>query len=88
MSQLQRRVATPAKTGSQVGLALLDFAAQRAIFLFKTGDIAIHQQFGLVDPIVASDATGKCAELGINLDNIPRRPIGDLIKACDAQCLQ
>ena len=70
--ELQGRIAgqTKADGKTRLSLAFLDLAAQRTIFLFETGYVAADQQLCLVNPVIAANAAGKCAELGINLGNV------------------
>jgi hypothetical protein len=92
MPQLRRSSATPAYADSEDSLtppaygrgavsAFGNLAAERAIFLFETGNITCDQKRGLINPVIAGNPTGKCAELAVQFRHIGSRHLGNLRKA-------
>lgn len=96
MPQLRRGIATATDARPQVGLtppaaergplsAFGDLAAERAIFLFKTGDIARDQKRRLINPVVAGDPASESTKLAVQFRHIGRRHLCNLGKAGDTK---
>lgn len=61
LPELRRRPAAAPQTSQKAGLTFGYFAAERAIFLFKGGNVTGDEQLGLFNPIVAANPASKSA---------------------------